>query len=235
MPYKKNYRRRKPRRRGRKVALYRSPRTILKPGASPFPKSLQVSLKYEEAGITIDPPTAGLAASHVFSANGLFDPDITGTGHQPMGLDQLMDAYDHYTVIGAKMTVKFMTNASATPTGSYNLGIRLSDTNTPVTGQTRIREAGLNRWGSITQSSGNAALISLTKGYSTRSFFGLSRGTVMARADLKGTIAANPAEQCFFHIWAAAFDGTSNPTPVLLNVSIVYSAIFSEPRLLVQS
>ncbi len=102
-------------------------------------------------------------------------------------------------------------------------------------GQTRIREAGLNRWGSITQSSGNAALISLTKGYSTRSFFGLSRGTVMARADLKGTIAANPAEQCFFHIWAAAFDGTSNPTPVLLNVSIVYSAIFSEPRLLVQS
>ena len=34
-------------------------------------------------------------------------PNHTGVGHQPLYFDQLMTIYNHYIVIGAKITVKF--------------------------------------------------------------------------------------------------------------------------------
>lgn len=36
---------------------------------------------------------------HLFRANGIFDPDVTGTGHQPLYRDQVADLYTNYTVI----------------------------------------------------------------------------------------------------------------------------------------
>ena len=45
--------------------------------------------------------------------NGLFDPDITGFGHQPMGFDQLCPTlYQSYVVTGCKMILegRFMSN-----------------------------------------------------------------------------------------------------------------------------
>ena len=35
-------------------------------------------------------PTVGAVASADFAANGLYDPYLSGVGHQPMGFDQLM-------------------------------------------------------------------------------------------------------------------------------------------------
>jgi len=40
--------------------------------------------------------TSGAVSTYVFAANGLYDPNITGTGHQPMGFDQLLQFYNHY-------------------------------------------------------------------------------------------------------------------------------------------
>lgn len=50
----------------------------------------------------------GLAPVHRdFSANGLYDPDITGVGHQPRGFDQMMAIYEKYIVTGVKVEVWF--------------------------------------------------------------------------------------------------------------------------------
>ena len=39
--------------------------------------------------------------------NSLFDPDFTGTGHQPYYFDQFATIYQRYTVIGSKLTATF--------------------------------------------------------------------------------------------------------------------------------
>lgn len=44
-------------------------------------------------------------AQKKYSLNGLYDPDITGIGHQPLGFDQMMGLYNKYCVLGAKVTI----------------------------------------------------------------------------------------------------------------------------------
>ena len=43
------------------------------------------------------------------------DPNHTGVGHQPLYFDQLMTIYNHYIVIGAKITVKFTAYPATIP------------------------------------------------------------------------------------------------------------------------
>ncbi len=51
--------------------------------------------------------TAGVLARYVFSANGAYDPNITGTGHQMMGFDQMMLFYEQAVVVRSKIQVTF--------------------------------------------------------------------------------------------------------------------------------
>lgn len=63
-----------------------------------FPIVKTVKLKYVE-NITLDPPAAGSAATYTFRCNSLFDPNFTGTGHQPMFYDNYSAIYGQYTVV----------------------------------------------------------------------------------------------------------------------------------------
>lgn len=44
---------------------------------------------------------------YTFAINGLHDPDITGTGHQPRGWDQWKNFYGYYLVRGCKYDITF--------------------------------------------------------------------------------------------------------------------------------
>lgn len=57
--------------------------------------------------------------SRVFYANGLYDPDITGTGHQPQGYDQWGDLYRTATVLKSK--ISFLYNLTSDDSESSHL------------------------------------------------------------------------------------------------------------------
>ncbi len=46
---------------------------------------------------------------YIFQLNNTFDPNQTGTGHQPRGRDELAAIYNEYTVLRAKWKVEFLT------------------------------------------------------------------------------------------------------------------------------
>ncbi len=48
-----------------------------------------------------------------FMLNSTFDPNETGTGHQPRGRDALAAIYNDYSVLSAKWKVEFLTTQSA--------------------------------------------------------------------------------------------------------------------------
>jgi len=66
--------------------------------------------------ITID---AGVAAvsNHVFQANSLFDPDVTGTGHQYLLRDTMAQLYESYRIVECeiKVTPVFTTSTPGIP------------------------------------------------------------------------------------------------------------------------
>lgn len=68
-----------------------------------FPNSIITTMRYAAVySLTSD---TGTTTSQVWRANGCFDPDYSGTGHQPMFFDEYAAVYNYYTVLGSKIKV----------------------------------------------------------------------------------------------------------------------------------
>ena len=89
-----------------------------------FPKSKKVRLRYVQT-FSLDAPGSGIATRY-FRANGMFDPDASVGGHQPLYFDQYMAGYDHYTVIGSKIKVT-PSNASTADIVPVYYGVIIDD------------------------------------------------------------------------------------------------------------
>jgi len=192
---------------------------------TPFNDQLKCHMTYHEINF-INAPSLTTAGAYVYSANGLFDPNVTGTGHQPMGFDQLMPMYDHYTVMGAKITVNW-DNASGV--GIFG-AIQISDSPTPLTAPGQIVENGVITYGTITSSVQNKCQMVATVGI--EKFMG--RPGILTEDDFRGSVAANPVEQVYFIIYAWQVAGLSS-VPVNFDVLIEYAVTLTEPKRLTQS
>lgn len=205
--------------RTKTTPLYRQPQFRgLTPSRSGFPKTLKMTHRYCEVFSLAN--TAGAIGTHVFSANGMFDPDITSTGHQPYYFDQLTGIYNHYTVIASKLRLTCM-NASAIGNPSL-VNVYLDDNAASSaalttrleqnTASTRLIEPG-------------AAPVTIPKSFSAKANFG---GNPLSDPNLQGTAAANPTEQMYYLITVADPSGTAAATTVDLLVEIDYIAVWQE-------
>jgi len=77
-----------------------------------FPNSIITKVRYCMTGTLTS--TAGSSSYQVFAANGLYDPDTTGAGHQPLYYDQYTTLYNKYTVIGSIIKVE-VSNGTTSP------------------------------------------------------------------------------------------------------------------------
>lgn len=68
-------------------------------GPAQQPDRLMVKLKYTQR----IPFSGSSLVTQVFRANGLFDPDLSGTGFQPNGFDQYAALYTRYRVHASKI------------------------------------------------------------------------------------------------------------------------------------
>ncbi len=195
--------------------------------ATLFPLLFKTKLNYN-TNITVTSGAAS-AGSYVFSANGLYDPDITSTGHQPAGFDQIMLSYEHYCGTYARIHV-----IAANFSGTYPtyFSIQKNAGSTPTTNYEQIIEDGTIRWACLAPKPNAGHIKKLTLDIDIAKFQG--RKILVDDTDLQGSVAANPTEQSYFIIqcWNPA-----DVTTVSINaqVSIEYFAIFSEPRRLSQS
>lgn len=101
MPFRsrRRYRSRRFRRRTRRriTRRRRSVRVSLVRNVNVLPSSITTKLKYTDE-FTLTPGAAGSVATYLFNLNSLYDPNRTGTGHQPYGFDQLAAWYQRYRV-----------------------------------------------------------------------------------------------------------------------------------------
>jgi len=192
---------------------------------------------YYASALGLTAPTSGNAVTYFFTANGMFDVDITGTGHQPLGFDQMMLMYDQYTVINTSIVVSFNVGPGLT----VNAGIALYPDTTGLTNPSQLVENGLMRY--ITLTSGSNTFqnqrmrTSVHLSCDVCRYFG-RRGAraILNDGDLFGTATSNPVEQVYYGIsaWQISPDG-STTTAIGFDVLISFDVIYWEPRKLTES
>lgn len=198
------------------LSTYRSPRV-----GFPF----QMRMVHRYCSLVNLAYSIGTIPIVTFSANGLYDPDITYTGHQPMYFDQMSALYNHFSVISSRITMK----GSALTNGGVITSV-VGITNDDNANVTYVNSAFLvedNTKHSAWAITGgiNGAVVNLRSNWKHRDVFG---GNLLANTQNQGTSSANPAEQSYYNIWLEATD-RSTTCNFQAMVEIEYDTIWTEP------
>ncbi len=171
--------------------------------------------------------TSGIVASYVFAANGLFDPDITSTGHQPMGFDQLMLSYNHYCVLSSKIIVTAKNILGSTPV----ISITAQANSTPITVIDQIIESGMSERTTLESKAVSGSVKTIQLMSTTRRFEG--KPMPINDPNLCGDVGNNPAELQYYHV--QLWDAAGTTSQVTCDVVLEFRAVFFEPRILTES
>lgn len=147
--------------------------------------------------------TSGVPAVYKWATNGLFDPDVSGGGHQPYYFDQMAALYNHYTVIGSKITI--IVSPDTTATDSFVAGVYINDdtTTTPIS-LNEFMETTKSKFKVANQAQGSPLVFSSK--WSAKKTFG---GSVLANSALRGTTSSNPSETSVYNFFLSAMDSAS--------------------------
>lgn len=170
---------------------------------------------------------AGVPAIQVFRANGMRDPDLTGVGGQPRGFDQYMAIWDHFVVLGSKITVHFGNQQSASNRMTF-AGICVRDESAVVADATKsYPELGYNTMTLLTEQGGSNVTAKLEMAINPAKFLG--RKNPLSDPELKGSSSVSPTEQVYYHVYGQAQTSATNG-PLICHAVIEYHAAFIEGR-----
>lgn len=182
-----------------------------------FPNTLITKLRYADTFAATG--TTGARAINVYAANGIYDPDITGVGHQPLYRDNFANIYDQYVVLGSKITASFYPTTS---TAAIVVGI-IGDDDSSVTSTVSVCMEQSNSVSALLGTAG-CPPVTLTRTYSALEHIG-----VRVKDDGYSATAqsSNPTELWCYGLWAAAADGVSTIT-VNVKFEIEYTVKYTE-------
>lgn len=185
--------------------------------------------------LNMSPEGSATGLNNYFRANSAFDPDASGvSGHQPRGYDQLSAIYDHYTVIGSKLTASFDPQVDNFSNVSMYCYARLID---GMRGMPTLVDMCEDKFGKtkLLPAAGRIG----TKGqpqirlrYSPYKFHGVSRkDSIVNNPNFRATVFDNPEEDAFYEVGIICAESTStDPAPVVCRVDIEYIVVFTEPK-----
>jgi len=181
-----------------------------------FPVRMNVRLVYEDL-ITLSPGTP--LASYVFRGNSLYDPDYTGTGHQPRYYDQLTPIYGRYKVLASECFVEMIN-------GGANSGAIFA-----LTPNTEILTFTTWQLASELPRSKVSEIIPVASRYpfklrskaSTTQICGLLPYQVNDE-DWSASVGSNPLQLWYWNINISSID-TSTNLAVSMRVRLVYDAV----------
>lgn len=248
----------KRRRRNYKKKKYNSravTRYKRQPGSIGYPlgQTYTTTLKYCQR-VTFDSNLDGQSLIQTFSANSCYDPDSTGTGHQPMNFDQLCGVngfFTKYTVIGSKICVQMLTSQN----NNSIVFVHKGETNSvpSVTDDiTKLLEQGNICYKLVPQqhqggSPANTSVGGTGLQRTIRCTFSpvkdgmVSKGNVLSDGNLTANFNANPATQYYYTIGVSPMEPDTGSGVkedigrIDCLVTIHYRVHFSDPRIQAQS
>jgi hypothetical protein len=160
--------------------------------------------------------------------NSAFDPDSTGTGHQPLYYDTYSSVYDQYAVISAKIKVTFLSNA--TTSGMIFGGVVDDDTSSSSTYQTLCEQTTSTHM-MLSNATGSDSRRTITINWNAKDHLGIDP---YASETYKTAVGVNPTETSTLIIFAKPADGSSTTTSLVF-VDLEQTILFTELSTPVQS
>jgi len=172
-------------------------------------------------------PTFG--TEQKFSLNSLYDPDITGSGHQPYGYDQLAALYKLYRVEGVRISI----TAFASEWGSLVVGAQVACANdTAALAGSSIQTVD-ERPGTVilypSYPSGGTLLAKITQNFRIAQIEGISaRALADDTQNYTAAVTTNPVRMPYLLVAAANPDASVTTYSCRVLVELEYDAIFYE-------
>lgn len=204
------------------VARRNAPMPSLRPfrGSSTktgFPKVLRITHRY---CVSKSLSPGGALPSVAISCNGLYDPEGSIFGHQPLYFDQVSPLYHQYCVIGAKIKCTFSTIGGSN-VGTTGLGY-IHATGTPSSANfLALCERPTAKTVVVPANGGKG---SVTMKWSAKKNFGTNP---MDDDEFQGTASANPVEMQWA-IFTAGPAGETNDSQVDAFIEAEYLAVWNE-------
>lgn len=192
---------------------------------APFPGTKIVKMRYCDS-VSIPPGTAGLMGKYVFRLNSIYDPDVTATGHQPLGHDQMAVLFRRYAVLGAKVKIEWVSDQDSGVT--MNWGARVQDTSSFAFDVTTVRENQLGQNRLVIAGQQPNWQRNMVMHYSTKKFFNVK--DVRDNDNLSSLFGTSPISDVYLVIWRQAFNLTAALPYIYFNVTIDYIVDLSEPN-----
>jgi len=191
---------------------------------SGMPTTRRAVLRYsDQISIT---STAGVLGSYVFRSNSCHDPDYSSIGHQPMGWDQWKLLYNHYVVVGAKITCTVLSDTLGQ--SPFVCGVYLSDNvSLPYTSWYGYKEARKGTQKLFNGGAGNTHSQSVVSKFSAKKFYNIK--DIKDNMDRLGALVDdNPSENAYFTIYYQQVNTVTDTKNILVTVD--YIVDFSEPK-----
>lgn len=225
-PYKK-------RGKSRKMRRYRRKKTLVNRALQPIPQRYICKLKYAENLFLGNGATPQSVYS--FNLNNLYDPNRTGTGHQPYGYDQLEKLFTGYRVFGASYNVSVTTNTGEA-IRTYFLGVIPLNSNGSDCPNTISAIAECPRARYVKQLV-SAPLKTIRGHISLPSLMGVSKATYRADNNYSSAVVGGPTLPATLNIMVSPLDESTIPDAGAIQcmVEITYHVEFIGPVLQPQS
>jgi len=193
-----------------------------------FPDTFRTKVKYADE-YTLSSGAATIA-NQVMHMNGLFDPDLTGVGHQPMWFDQICGAqgsapYGRYRVVGSTIKVTFGNFTAPSTAAGINapmlVGVictKSSSLYPPTT--SALLETNNNNVKILGDKSGGSDQVVVYNKYNAKIDWGVDAG----ESDLSGPYNGSPTLGFFAHVFK--LDNNATAAIVKAYVEIVYDVVF---------
>ncbi len=190
------------------------------------PKVFRTVLKYHDDKDLDPSATSDTYLGHSFAANGCFDPDITGGGHQPMGFDELMTKYQSYHVIKSTITVTF-NKFSAAGDPIYHQPLVGIVRREVASALTIIDVNGICEMPGCVYKRGKTGLPVTVK---SRYSWSKTHRSKAIDSTNEGTVAANPSDVDYYWVWVGSATNNILQPTVTANIMISYDVLFSDRR-----
>jgi len=220
MPPKRaiKYKQQKLQRKSRKVSVPRAPGGL--------PGFLYADLDYYQY-LNIDPSAS--IANNTLNCNSLYDPDQSGTGHQPNGYDQICAMYSRYVVLSSTLTARFFPQGSANNTPLAG-GCNTYDGSSPYPSGaiTMLEQSNGTHVHFSKNSSTYITIPKIVHTFSATKWFGL-KDISDNRESIGALTNASPTRRAYFLLWSGPIDESTDLDAIYVLVHIRFHAQFYAP------